>query len=226
MVPGIIEDDKDDYARHGKESEHGFAPEHVDEEATSDRIQRSCDHPTMGSGYAALHTVQRISLRRPGLKLAWWRGPERIRTKMEKQENVRWDRTLCSGKSRTTLVEGLLIQRMDSSWMHLLMRASSATWYERTNDASMVMRSNGKKTCYDEVRNVGLDYSATVKHLRSKVGCKKKETWVHPKERHDGSAARIRNKHKFTAEERGAQRSVMCNSAETMETLTKIRPIL
>ena len=86
--------------------------------------------------------------------------------------------------------------------------------------------SMAKRTCYDEVRNEGIDYSATVKHLRSKVGCKKKENWVHPRERHDdqpGSAARIRDKRKFTAEEREALRGVMCNSAFTMETLTKIR---
>ena len=38
-----------------------------------------------------------------------------------------------------------------------------------------------KETCHDEVRNVGIDYSETVKHLRSKIGCKKKETWVHPR---------------------------------------------
>ena len=48
----------------------------------------------------------------------------------------------------------------------------------------------------------------------------------YPKERHDdqlGIAARSQDKHKFSAEERGALRSVMCNSAFPMETLTKIR---
>ena len=49
---------------------------------------------------------------------------------------------------------------------------------------------------------------------------------MHPKERHDdqpGIAARTQDKHKYTVEESGALRSVMCNSAFTMETLTKIR---
>ena len=53
-----------------------------------------------------------------------------------------------------------------------------------------------------------------------------KEKWVHPRERHDdqpGVASRTQDKHKHTVEERGALRSVMCNSAFTMETLTKIR---
>ena len=40
--PGTVEDDRDDYARHGKESEHGLAPEQMDEEVTRDRLHSVC----------------------------------------------------------------------------------------------------------------------------------------------------------------------------------------
>ena len=140
----------------------------------------------------------------------------------KKQENVQWDRELCE--------ESLSIQRKDRSWMHLLDTDEEAFSHmvgEDQRRQAWSCEAMTKRTCYDgEVKNVGIDYSETVKHLRSKIGCKKKENWVHPKERHDdqpGSAARIQDKHKLTAEERGALRSVMCNSAFTMETLTKIR---
>ena len=40
--PGTVEDDKNDYARHGKESEHGLAPEQMDGEVT--RSSPLCAH--------------------------------------------------------------------------------------------------------------------------------------------------------------------------------------
>ena len=102
------------------------------------------------------------------------------------------------------------------SWMHPLDTEEEAFSHMIREDQrrqAWSCEAMTKRTCYDEVKNVGIDYSDTVKHLRSKIGCKKKETWMHPRERHDdqpGSAARIRDKHKLTAEERGALRSVMC----------------
>ena len=79
--------------------------------------------------------------------------------------------------------EGLSIQRKNRSWMHMLdtdEEAFSHMVREDQRRQAWSCEAMTKRTCYDEVKNVGIDYSETVKHLRSKIGCKKKENWVQP----------------------------------------------
>ena len=186
----------------------------------------------MASDYAALHTVRRILKRRPDLQLEW----RQVQKEYEQNEEAR-QRSMGPGIAFREISnhlgwrceEGLSIQRKDRSWMHLLDTEEEAFSHMIREDQrrqAWSCEAMTKRTCYDEVKNVGIDYSETVKHLRRKIDGKKKEKWVHPKERHDDQpsiAARTQDKHNITAEERGALRSVMCNSAFTMETLTKIR---
>ena len=189
-------------------------------------------HPTMASDYTALHTVRRILKRRPDLQEEW-RQVQREYEQNEEAQKIAMGPGIAFREIAHHLgwkcEEGLSVQRKDGSWMHLLETEDGAFSHIVREDQrcqAWSCEALTKRTCYDEVKNLGIDYSETVMHLRSKIDGKKKEKWVHPRERHDdqpGVASRTQDKHKHTVEERGALRSVMCNSAFTMETLTKIR---
>ena len=137
-------------------------------------------HPTMASDYAALHTVRRILKRRPDLQVEW----RQVQKEYEQNEEAR-KQSMGPGIAFREIAnhlgwkceEGLSIQRKDRSWMHLLDTEEEAFSHMIREDQrrqAWSCEAMTKRTCYDEVKNVGIDYSETVKHLRSKIDGKKR----------------------------------------------------
>ena len=112
----------------------------------------------MASDSAALHTVRRIVQRRPDLQLIGLAaGPEKNTNKTKKQEK----RAMGPGTVFREIAnhlgwkceEGLLIQRKDRSWMHLLDTDEGVFSHLVREDQRRQAWSCGamaKRTCYDE----------------------------------------------------------------------------